>query len=59
MSRTAKDIREEIARLRAEVWHSRTSEEKQNGTGWVCLDYVKMNRIEELQEKLETVEGRI
>ncbi len=46
-------IRREIKRLRREVWQDRLLEDKNNGTGWVCLDYVKMNRIEELQEQLD------
>jgi len=54
----AERIRQQIARLRAEVWANRTDEDKRNGTGWVCLDYVKMNRIEELNEKLDKLEAR-
>lgn len=50
-------IRNMIARLRAEVWAQRSEAEKNSGCGWVCLDYAKMNRIEELREELEGLES--
>ncbi len=52
---TATDLRREIKALRATLWAGRTERDKQNGTGWVCLDYATMNRIEELQSQLDAL----
>jgi len=45
-----------IKLLRAEVWKDRTPEDKASGHWPTGLDYVKMNQIEELQERLEELD---
>lgn len=46
-------LRAELARLRERIWGKRRAEDRRDGTGWVGLDYVAMNRCDEINEEID------